>query len=143
MKPDKKEKDTSNLIPYANRERESIKNLISGAIFKTQVDNTHPMAFGYGNTYFSLKLGTSSYKLFGGNNYNVSYLNNKPTNISGFAGSNTLKKLNNSLVFGEERIGRGSMIYMVDDVMFRSFWENGKLFLANAIFFVNNNAFEL
>ncbi len=139
----KKNKDTSNLIAYANRERESIKNLISGAIFKTKVDNTHPMAFGYNNTYFSLKLGSSSYKLLDGNNFNVTYLENNPTQVSGFAGSNTLKKLNNSLVFGEERIGKGSMIYMVDDVMFRSFWENGKLFLVNAIFFVNNNAVEL
>jgi len=139
----KKEKDSSNLIPYANRERENIKNLISGAIFKTEVDNTHPMAFGYNNTYFSLKLGSSSYKLLGGKNFNVSYLGDNPTQVSGFAGSNTLKKLNNSLVFGEERIAKGSIIYMVDDVMFRSFWENGKLFLVNAIFFVNNNDDEL
>ncbi|WP_034041170.1 M14 family metallopeptidase [Wocania ichthyoenteri] len=139
----KKEKDTINLIPYANREREAIKNLISGAIFKTKVDNTHPMAFGYSNIYFSLKLGSSPYKLLSDNNFNVSYLDNNPTQVSGFAGSNTLKKLNNSLIFGEERIGKGSMIYMVDDVMFRSFWENGKLFLVNAIFFVNNNAVEL
>jgi len=139
----KKAKDTSNLIPYANREREAIKNLISGAIFKTKVDNTHPMAFGYDSSYFSLKLGTRSYKLLGDKNYNVAYLGNNPTQVSGLAGSKTLKKLNNSLVFGEERIGKGSMIYMVDDVMFRSFWENGKLFLVNAIFFVNNNAVEL
>ena len=139
----KKNKDSVNLIPYANRERESIKNMISGAIFKTKVDNTHPMAYGYNNNYFSLKLGTSSYKLFGDNNFNVSYLGDNPTQVSGFVGSNTLEKLNNSLVFGEERIGKGSMIYMVDDVMFRSFWENGKLFLVNAIFFVNNNDIEL
>ncbi len=139
----KKGKDTSNIIPYSNRERESIKNLISGAIFKTKVDNTHPMAFGYNNTYFSLKLGSSSYKLLEANNFNVAYLGDNTTQISGFAGSNTLKKLKNSLIFGEERIGKGSMIYMVDDVMFRSFWENGKLFLVNAIFFVNNNAIEL
>jgi len=54
-----------------------------------------------------------------------------------------MKKLDNTLVFGEERMGSGSLIYFVDNVMFRSFWENGKLFLVNSIFFVNNNAFEL
>lgn len=138
-----KAKDSSNLIPYANREREAVKNMISGAIFKTKVDNTHPMAFGYGNTYYSLKLGSSSYKLLGDSNFNVAYLGDNPSQVSGFVGSNTLKKLNHSLIFGEERIGKGSMIYMVDDVVFRGFWENGKLFLANALFFVNNNAVEL
>jgi hypothetical protein len=63
--------------------------------------------------------------------------------MSGFAGSEAMKKLSNTLIFGEDKMGRGSIIYMVDNTMFRSFWENGKLFLVNAIFFVNNNAFEL
>ncbi|MBT8273395.1 MAG: zinc carboxypeptidase, partial [Bacteroidia bacterium] len=134
--------DGNDLIPYAQREREYAKNLITGAIFKTKVDNTHPMAFGYDKTYFSLKLGSSSYSLLNGG-FNVAHIGDRPTNVSGFAGSEAIKKLPNSLVFGEERKGRGSIIYFVDNVMFRSFWENGKLFLVNAIFFVNNNAFEL
>ncbi|MFD1615066.1 M14 metallopeptidase family protein [Gelatiniphilus marinus] len=138
-----KDKDSINLIPYANREREAIKNLISGAVFKTKVDNTHPLAFGYNKSYYSLKLGSNSYKLLGDNNFNVAYLSDNTTQVSGFVGSHTLKKLNNSLIFGEARIGKGSMIYMADNVMFRSFWENGKLFLTNAIFFVNNNAVKL
>ena len=39
----------------------------------------------------------------------------------------------------QERLGKGSIIYMVDNPMFRSFWENGKLLLVNAIFYVNNS----
>ena len=136
------ESDNKNLIPYANREREFAKQLITGAIFKTKVDNTHPMAFGYSSTYFSLKLGSTSYSLLE-SGYNVVHISDNPKKVSGFAGSEAMKKLENSLVFGEERLGRGSIIYMVDNTVFRSFWENGKLFLVNAIFFVNNNAFEL
>lgn len=58
------EKDTANsgnLIPYNQREREDIKNLITGSIIKTKVDNTHPMAFGYEDSYFSLKLSNDSF----------------------------------------------------------------------------------
>jgi Zinc carboxypeptidase len=140
---DKDEEDEdNNLIPYANRERENAKQMITGAIFKTKVDNTHPMAFGYSNTYFTLKLGSTTYSLLDGG-YNVTHIGNNPMKMSGFAGSEAMKKLSNTLVFGEDRIGRGSIIYMVDNTMFRSFWENGKLFLVNAIFFVNSNAFEL
>jgi len=139
---DKDEDDDKNLIPYAEREREYAKQMITGAIFKTKVDNTHPMAFGYTDTYYSLKLGNTSYSLLD-KGYNVAHIGNNPTKISGFAGSEAIKKLNNTLVFGEERLGSGSVIYMVDNPLFRSFWENGKLFLVNAIFFVNNNAFEL
>ena len=134
--------DSSNLIPYADRERMYAKQLITGAIFETKVDNTHPMAFGYDSTYFTLKLGSSSYKLLD-NGFNVAHIGDSPKKVAGFAGSEALKELPNSLVFGEERMGSGSFIYMVDNTLFRSFWENGKLFLVNAIFFVNNNAFEL
>ena len=136
------EEKQNKTIKYADRERDNTKNLITGAVFKTDVDNTHPMAFGYDDHYFTLKLGSSSYSLLE-NGYNVAYLGDNPKNVSGFAGQEALKKLDNSLIFGEQRIGRGSVIYMVDNVMFRSFWENGKLFFVNSIFFVNNNLVEL
>ncbi|MFD1095413.1 M14 family metallopeptidase [Salegentibacter chungangensis] len=130
---------TNNLVPYAKRERESIKDLITGSIIKTQVDNTHPMAFGYEDTYFSLKLSNDSYS-FLDKGYNVAYIKT-PEVVSGFAGSDAVKKLKNSLVFGEERIGEGSLIYFVDNPLFRSFWENGKLFFVNSVFLVNNNSY--
>ena len=132
---------TENLTAYGDRERENANNLITGAIFKSKIDATHPMAFGYGDDYFTLKIGSSTYDILD-RGYNVGYITD--TNVfSGFAGQNTLKNLEKTLVFGEERMGNGSFIYMVDNPLFRSFWENGKLFLVNSIFFVNNNAFEL
>jgi hypothetical protein len=132
---------TENLTAYGDRERENANNLITGAIFKSKIDATHPMAFGYGDDYFTLKIGSSTYDILD-RGYNVGYITY--TNVfSGFAGQNALKNLEKTLVFGEERMGKGSFIYMVDNPLFRSFWENGKLFLVNSIFFVNNNAFEL
>ena len=130
-----------NLTPYADREREYTNNLITGAIFKTKIDNTHPMAFGYSKDYFTLKLGSSSYDLLD-SGYNVGHLADTKV-YSGFAGKDALANLGNTLVFGEERKGNGSFIYFVDNTLFRSFWENGKLFLVNSVFFVNNNAYEL
>lgn len=142
--PEKSSEETTGktLIKYAKRKRESIKNLITGAIFKTNIDNTHPMAFGYDDFYFSLKLGNSSYKYLE-KGFNVGYLEVNPKQVSGFAGSNAVKMLSESLVFGEQRMEQGSIIYFVDNVMFRSFWENGKLFFVNSLFFVNNNLAEL
>ena len=75
--------------------------------------------------------------------YNVGYLTENTQKASGFAGSKALKSMSKTLVFGEESHGRGSVIYMIDNPLFRSFWENGKLLLSNAIFFVNNNMPEL
>ncbi len=137
--------DTSsdnNLTPYAERENASTTNFITGSIFKTKVDPTHPMAFGYDDTYYSLKLGSNSYSYLD-KGFNVSYIPEEVTNVAGFAGDNAKAKLSKSLIFGEERMGRGSVIYMVDDPLFRAFWHNGKLFFANAIFLTNNGKYRL
>jgi hypothetical protein len=35
-------------------------------------------------------------------------------------------------------MGNGSVIFFADDPVFRNFWENGKMLLANAVFLVGN-----
>ncbi|MBT5870584.1 MAG: zinc carboxypeptidase, partial [Bacteroidetes bacterium] len=131
-----------NLTPYDKRERESVTNFITGSIYKITLDASHPLAYGYGDTYFSLKQGSNSYQ-FMEEGYNVGYIDGDAKSVSGFSGENAKAKLKNSMVFGEARMGSGSVVYLVDDVLFRSFWEQGKLFFANALFFVNNNKFTL
>ena len=131
------ESESKRLIPYSQRDRNAISKLITGAIFKAEIDNTHPLAFGYNQEYFTLKLSSKSYE-FLDKGYNVGYLKENKV-YSGFAGHKTLANLKNSFLFGEERQGKGSVIYLLDNVVFRSFWENGKLFFVNALFFVNND----
>ena len=137
----KLESKTEDIIPYDNKRREYSKQMITGAIFKTDVDHTHPMAFGYNDSYFTLKLNNASYELLKKGN-NIAYIREQTNPVSGFAGIKTRESLKKTLVFGEERIGRGSMIYFVDDVLYRNFWENGKMFLVNAVFLVNNRPYK-
>jgi hypothetical protein len=134
----KKDSTKYNLTPYADLERKNIKNLITGAIFKSKVDVTHPLAFGYKSDYFSLKLSGRTYSYLK-NGVNVAYFEKDTKNVSGYAGSKAIKNVSESLLFGEEQKGQGSIIYMVDNPLFRSFWDNGKLFLANAVFLLNSN----
>ncbi len=134
---EEKEKDSpENLIPYAQRELESTKEFITGSIYKVRLDNTHPLAFGYSDTYYSLKLGKDTFA-FLKDGYNVGYIK-EPESVSGFSGATANAGLKNSIVFAEAKKGSGNIIYLVDDVSFRSFWQNGKLFLANAIFFTSS-----
>ncbi|MAP80691.1 MAG: zinc carboxypeptidase [Aequorivita sp.] len=134
-KKETKQDSLGNLTPYAEREMENTKNLITGSIYKVLIDNTHPLAFGYDNSYHTLKLGSNSFK-FLNDGYNVGYIKT-PESVAGFSGENAKNSLKNSIVFAEAKKGKGSVVYLVDDVTFRSFWHNGELFLANAIFFVN------
>ncbi len=138
----KNTKDDDKLAPYSQRSQNYLKNMITGSVYKITIDPTHPLAFGYNNTYYSLKLGNSSYQ-FLDDGYNVGYIKGDAVSVAGFSGKDAKSGLTNSLVFGETRMGKGSIIYLVDNVLFRSFWENGKLFFVNAIFFVNNNKFRI
>ena len=123
-------------VKYEDLNRNRIQNYLSGAIFKINLDNTHPLAFGYPNEYYSLKTSTSTYENLK-TGYNVGKINEDDDSTIGFVGDKIKNKFKNSLVFGHERIGRGNIIYFTDNVMFRNFWENGKLFLVNSIFYVN------
>src|SRR5690606_396169 len=105
-----KENDTlGNMVTYYQRELESIKNFITGSIYKVKLDKTHPLAFGYGDAYYSLKLGSDSYK-FLTEGYNVGYIT-EPESISGFSGEIAKASLKNSIVFAEAIVGEGSVIY--------------------------------
>ena len=128
-------KDSISPEPYEGSERERIKSAITGAIFKTRVDPTHPLAFGYADTYYTLKLGSDAYGYLEGGS--VAYLEQAPRPVAGFAGSEALKRIPETLVFGAESLGRGQVVYMADNPLFRGFWENGKLFFANALFMVD------
>ena len=121
--------------PFDQTSRTRIMGAITGAIFKTKVDPSHPMAFGYDQEYFSLKLGSSAFSYL--DRGNVAYLEGNAQAVSGFAGSKALKNIQNTLVFGVQPMGRGSVVFMVDNPLFRGFWENGKLFMANALFMLD------
>lgn len=137
------DEDNNNaLIPYDQRETESIKDFVTGTIFKTKVDTSHPLGFGYNQDYFTLKTGNTSYS-FLKDGYNVVYMEGDAQRMSGFAGKNAIQNLKNSLVIGHQNMGRGHLVYLVDDVMFRSFWENGKLFFVNSVFFLQKATYSL
>lgn len=130
---DRREKEA--LMRYADAERKGLSEVIFGAIYNVSLDNTHPLAFGLRDTYFTLKTNELRYA-FLEKGWNVGVIKGKPRPIQGFAGHTVNLRLENSLVFGVEEKGSGNIIYMVDNPLFRNFWENGKLLFTNAVFMV-------
>ncbi|MHC8947748.1 M14 family metallopeptidase [Sphingobacterium hungaricum] len=121
------------LLKYGDRERLALVDYTAGAIFKLTFDNTHPLMFGY-ESYYTLKQDDELYSYFDkGKGWNVGYLQAN-SKVSGFVGEKLSKRLNNGLVFAVQDLGRGHIIYLRDNVLFRNFWENGKLIMANAVF---------
>lgn len=130
-------KDKNNysvLKKYENRERDDLANSIPGAIYKVQLDNTHPLAFGYPDTYYTLKQDANVYE-FLKDGWNVGVIK-KSNYVTGFAGTKVKNQLKDGLIFGVTNIGSGSVVFLADNPLFREFWEGGKLLFCNAVFLV-------
>jgi len=120
---------------FENRERDYIPQMTPGSIFKVELDNTHPLGFGFPGYYYTLKQDDMIYEFIKEGGWNVGVLK-KDKQVAGFVGSKLGKKLQDGLLFGTQNIGNGTVTYLADNVLFRSFWESGKLMFSNALFFV-------
>jgi len=136
LKPDEDEgKDSLDLpvlTPYAERNRHAISEDIPGAIFRADLDNTHPLAFGYLRDYLTLKVNPRAFSWLE-NGWNVGVIK-EASPVAGFAGIEALDPLQHSLVVGMESMGRGEVIYFVDNPIYRGFYYHGRLMLSNAVF---------
>ncbi|MEQ8470522.1 MAG: M14 family metallopeptidase [Marinoscillum sp.] len=131
---DKSVTEELKLVPFDDLRRYQIREFVAGAVFNVTMDNTHPLAYGYDKNYYSLKTNGQRFGYL--ESGNVGVIKSNTAHLSGFAGEQVLKKIDRSLVFGVEDLGRGNIVYMVDNPLFRSFWYGGKLLFANSLFFV-------
>ncbi len=118
---------------YAGFQRAEVSNNIPGAIYRMTLDNTHPLAFGYPDFYYTLKQDSRIYDYMK-DGWNTGTLNSTAY-VSGFVGSNIRPKLKNGMLAGTKNIGDGSIVIFSDDLLFRLFWQSGKQLFANALFF--------
>lgn len=118
---------------YEDRERSSLSGFTAGAIWKVTMDPSHPLAFGYPDYYYTLKQDDNLYAL-SKDGWNVGVLKNENA-VAGFVGAALQPRMKEGVLFGVQPLGNGAVVFLTDDVLFRSFWENGKLMFCNAVFF--------
>ncbi|MEP7373645.1 MAG: M14 family metallopeptidase [Chitinophagaceae bacterium] len=123
------------LLTFENRERDGLPATTPGSIYKVDIDNTHPLMYGYPNYYYTLKMDNNVYDFIKDGGWNTGVIK-KDNQVAGFVGYKLKNKLKDGLLFGVQDMGRGSISYLSDNVLFRNFWENGKLMFCNAVFLV-------
>ena len=125
--------DINHVAKYGESVTDYLQSSIPGAIYKVYMDDTHPIAFGTGGLYYDLKQDMVTYEA--SNEYWNAGVIKKDSHVAGFAGVKAKAALQEGVVIGVKEIGAGKLVFMADDPIFRNFWENGKLILANAVFF--------
>lgn len=120
---------------YGERNLDDLSETIPGAIFKVNLDHSHPISAGLGDYYYALKTDDKIYELLN-KDWSVGVLKSN-SYVAGVVGKGVLKKLDNGMLFGIQSVAKGTVIYLASDILFRSFWENGKQMFTNAVFLVN------
>ena len=120
---------------YGDSERDEAGDVVQGSVFRVQLDNTHPLAFGYGDTYYALVRNPLNYSFLSKGGWNVGVIK-KDSYSAGFIGSKARRELADTFVLGTQDLGRGEVVYLGDNPLFRAFWQGGKLLFGNAVFLV-------
>ena len=128
-------KDTAKNISFENRGNYRGAKVIGGAIFETQLDRSHPIAFGYKNDQLPIFRNSTIFLEADAQSYNNPIQYSSSPLLSGYISKPNLKELANTSAFKVGRKGGGKVIYFTDNTNFRAFWYGTNKLLMNAIFF--------
>ncbi|XBQ15729.1 MAG: M14 family zinc carboxypeptidase [Oceanicaulis sp.] len=109
---------------------------ISGALFETRIDPTHPLGFGYSDEMLPVhKIGTGAFAP-SDNPFAlpVRFADNDPL-LSGYASEENREMLEGAGMVHAERKGAGSVILFSDNPVFRAYMKGSARLVTNAIFF--------
>ncbi|WP_293786478.1 M14 metallopeptidase family protein [uncultured Pedobacter sp.] len=128
----KDEKPEANKLLFKDKNKDDFETTIPGAIYKINLDSSHPFSYGLGKTYYSLKTDRKIYEPFV-QGWNVGLVNEKSL-MAGVVGKKAREELKSGLLIGVQDFGRGQVVYLANDPLFRNFWEGGKTLFSNIIF---------
>ena len=121
-------------IPYDQVSMVTGGQRIGGAIFEVDLDNTHPIGYGYNKKAPVFRRGDTFFDLSTSSAANVARYTNKPL-LSGYISEEKLVEMKNTASIIARREGSGHVILFADNPSFRAFWYGSNGLLLNAVFF--------
>lgn len=128
----KDEKPEPSKLLFKNKDKDVFEFAIPGAIYKVNLDASHPFSYGLGKFYYTLKTDRKIYEPFT-KGWNVGQLNDKSL-MAGVVGKKVREELKSGLLIGVQDFGKGQVVYLANDPLFRNFWEGGKTLFGNILF---------
>lgn len=127
--------DKPERLVYAGKGQKDAEHVIGGAVFESELDITHPLAFGIvrpriatnRNVSFTLPVPSDPYA-------QVGVYTDTPL-LSGYASDRRINEIKGTPMMTAERVGRGSLILFADNPNFRATYVGAEKLFFNAIFF--------
>lgn len=121
--------------PFAEASTERALQLISGAIFETQIDTTHPLFFGFHHDRLPVFRNHTNHLALSTNPYRNPGIYTENPLMAGYASDENVKAIAESASVQVVPMGRGRIVIISDNPNFRAFWYGSRRVLLNAIFF--------
>jgi hypothetical protein len=135
MKKVKAAADSSKLLSYVMREQIEGAQRMSGAIFRADVDLSHPLAYGYTHPYVSLFKANRVFMDKSKNPFGTPFYYKSSPLESGWLSRENYEAVKNSAAVVVNASGSGRIISIADNPNLRAFWLGGSKLMMNAIFF--------
>ena len=120
---------------YEDYSLDFAREVIGGSALSIDLDITHPLGFGYTDSVLTVfRRGAHALKT-DKNHYTRAGLYQDPVLASGYLGENNQSRLPNTPALVATRHGRGVVVRMADDYLFRGYWLGTERVFANAVFF--------
>ena len=127
--------DSAKGLTYADKEQIDGAQRMNGAIFRANIDLSHPLAFGYSQPYIDLFKGNSVFLQIPKKPFACPMTYGSAPLQAGYITQQNYAALKNSAAVVVQSVGSGKVIAMADNPNFRAFWLGGSKLFVNALFF--------
>lgn len=121
--------------PYEDHSLDIAREVIGGSALAIDLDITHPLGFGYKDSDLTVFRRGAHVLKQDKNHYTRAAVYQDPVLRSGYMGENNQAALAGTPALVATRHGRGVVVRMADDYLFRGYWLGSERLFANALFF--------
>jgi len=129
------EADRADPAPYADYETDFARTLIGGSALAMVLDNTHPLGYGYSDRQVTVFRQGSHLLRSTDNRYAAPGRYADQPLVAGYLAEPVADKLAGTVALAADRHGRGLVVRIADDYVFRGYWVGTERLFANALFF--------
>ncbi len=134
LKKEEEKKDTQRMDFVSARDYQGSR-AIGGSIYMSDLDITHPLAFGYTSRSLPVWRNHSTFLEASKNPFSTVAKITANPRLSGYIHPSNLEKIKNSPSLVVSTVGQGRAILFIDDPNFRGYWYGTNKLFINALFF--------
>ena len=121
--------------PYADYGQDRARELIGGSALAMVLDNTHPLGYGYAEDRVTVFRQGAHRLRASENRYATPGRYAEQPLVAGYLSEAVSDKLAGTPALAADRFGRGLVVRIADDYLFRGYWAGTERLFANALLF--------